>query len=138
MADHDMDQQPAVAEAPPAPAPADKEQEAAHTALSETLAQLEETPDNVPLLRRSIGHMRTLGLDAELLETTQRLSKLIMLDESMSLPCSDTCEPSAAEAKVCAELIDRPMGGVFREAHSTKRSSGSGGDGGRAGSHGCS
>jgi hypothetical protein len=67
----------------------DKAQEAALTALSECLAQLEETPDNVPLLRRSIGHMKTLGLDAEYLETTQRLSKLIMLDEGAST--ADLC-----------------------------------------------
>ena len=63
----------------------DMAQEAALTALSETLAQLEDTPDNVPLIRRCLGHMRTLGLDAEFLETTQKLSGLIMLDEGE--PC---------------------------------------------------
>lgn len=81
----------------------DQAQESALTSLSETLAQLEETPDNVPLLRRSINLMRTLNLEGELESIINRLSHLIMLEESESL--------------VEEELIARPLGRVLCKAH---------------------
>ena len=106
----DIDTVEDTASAPVEETPTDKAQEAALTALSECLAQLEETPDNLPILRRSIGHMKTLGLDAEYLDTMQRLSKLIMLDECRFCPVTYRGPPRGVAADVTgswAEYFDK-------------------------------
>ncbi|WWC70988.1 uncharacterized protein I206_104941 [Kwoniella pini CBS 10737] len=49
--------------------------------LSQILADLEEKPDNVPLIRKQIYLMLRLGMSTEVLDAYNKLSSLIMLDE---------------------------------------------------------
>jgi hypothetical protein len=49
--------------------------------LDETLSALEQTPDNVALLRNQLRLMKELSMDTEYLDTLLRLSSLVMLDE---------------------------------------------------------
>ena len=52
--------------------------------LSEVLAQLEETPENVAVLLQAIDLMGQVGLIEEQLDTMDRLSLLVTLNEGMS------------------------------------------------------
>ena len=54
--------------------------DAAVNELSEIITQLEEEPENVPLLRRQIRIMQRLDMP-ESLEAILRLSSLVMLNE---------------------------------------------------------
>lgn len=49
--------------------------------LSGIITALESTPDNVGLLRREIAIMRELEMTPEALDTTLRLSALVMVEE---------------------------------------------------------
>jgi hypothetical protein len=51
--------------------------------LDETLSALEQTPDNVALLRNQLRLMKELSMDTEYLDTLLRLSSLVMLDEGV-------------------------------------------------------
>jgi hypothetical protein len=52
--------------------------------LSNIITALESTPDNVGLLRREMAIMRELEMTPEALDTTLRLSALVMVEECMS------------------------------------------------------
>ncbi|WVQ96378.1 hypothetical protein IAU59_003483 [Kwoniella sp. CBS 9459] len=49
--------------------------------LSEVLVELEEEPDNVPLIRRQVQLMTALNMQTEALDGYSRLASLVMLDE---------------------------------------------------------
>jgi len=49
--------------------------------LSGIITALESTPDNVGLLRREIAILRELEMTPEALETTLRLSALVMVED---------------------------------------------------------
>lgn len=74
----DIDSEP---KQPSAPAMASSE---AVDRLSEILAQLEETPENVAVILQAIDLMGQVELIAEQLHTMDRLSSLVILGESMS------------------------------------------------------
>lgn len=61
------------------PSPADPIAE-----LSQILAQLDDSPRNVPYLRKAIDLMATLGLTSEQVDSMDKLSELVMLSESKS------------------------------------------------------
>lgn len=73
--------------------------------LSELLAQLDETPDNVPRLLLAVDLMGDLGLAAEQLDTLDKLSGLVMLSQSMlhlsvaDRPMVDLFESSAIQSR---------------------------------------
>ncbi|WVR06547.1 hypothetical protein IAU60_003578 [Kwoniella sp. DSM 27419] len=50
--------------------------------LANVMAQAEAAPQNVPLIRRQIHLMSTLEMQPEVLDTCERLSALVMLDEA--------------------------------------------------------
>lgn len=52
--------------------------------LGDILAQLEQDPENVPLIRRQIRLMDQLGMTAELQDSVLRLSSLVMIGEGES------------------------------------------------------
>jgi hypothetical protein len=68
--------------------------------LSELLAQLDETPDNVPRLLLAVDLMGELGLATEQLDTLDKLSGLVMLSQSRSR----------------LDLADRPMVNIPRSS----------------------
>lgn len=53
--------------------------------LSGIITALESTPDNVGLLRRQIEIMRELEMTPEALDTTLRLSALVMVEDCKAL-----------------------------------------------------
>lgn len=52
--------------------------------LGDILAQLDQDPENVPLIRRQIRLMDQLGMTAELQDSVLRLSSLVMIGEGES------------------------------------------------------
>lgn len=52
--------------------------------LGELLAQLEDQPENIPLLRHQIRLMKQLDMIAQVLDCVIRLSSLVMLSEGRS------------------------------------------------------
>ena len=49
--------------------------------LTTVIEQLEQAPDNVPLIRQQISLMSSLGMEQEVVDATLRLASLVMLDE---------------------------------------------------------
>lgn len=59
------------------------EQDQLFSQLESTVDQLETSPNNVQLIQTQITLMNSLGMTLQAMETTLRLSALIMLHESM-------------------------------------------------------
>jgi len=64
---------------------AEKGMDAMINELGEVLAQLEDQPENVPLLRRQTHLMQQLGMASEAIDCVLRLSTLVMLSEGKCL-----------------------------------------------------
>ncbi|WVF68817.1 hypothetical protein IAT40_003590 [Kwoniella sp. CBS 6097] len=65
--------------------------------LSEVLVELEEEPNNVPLIRRQIQHMTALNMQSEALDGYARLASLVMLDEDTWLFYLETLISSSSK-----------------------------------------
>ena len=70
--------------------------------LGDVLTRLEDQPENVPLLRRQIRLMHQLGMEPEWLESTLRLSCLVMLNEGGSQ------ESDVTDEQTCGSTTSTP------------------------------
>ncbi|WRT68006.1 uncharacterized protein IL334_004981 [Kwoniella shivajii] len=84
----------------------DNETEQALSNLSEVLAQLEDRPDNILLIRRQILLMHKLGMTSEVIDAYSKMSSLIMLDEVTWLAYLDLCKVTMVQPITLDSLVE--------------------------------